>query len=196
MWPNSSQSRAASSVTRRQSGWRSWPRWGLQRETDPQPSRIGADPGEKRTGGRGRVVGSSRIGTGGGVQQEGRIPDGQGDRVLGAQTSPAFPPVGSGRGSAAGGLEPEQSAAGGRDPDRPAAVRGVGERDHPGGYQSRRTAAGTAGNQSRVPRIAGRSSPAGLGGEIAAQLWSFCLAEDHQSGRSVSPHGFGVVVGH
>ena len=82
------------------------------------------------------------------------------------------------------GLSPTSPHRGGGNADRPAAVRPGRERQQPGRHRDRRSAAGSAGAERQVVRIARRASGERLGVAGQPELGGGGLAEADRAGAS------------
>ncbi len=115
-------------------------------------------------------IGRAKIGTGGGIQQQGVVAYRKAHGMGCAHTGPAFTDHGPGRHPATAGLEAEDPAAGGRHSQGATAVVAMGEGHHPRGDQGCRAATRSPGTVGAIPGIGGGAEAAGLGAVGGAEF--------------------------
>ena len=165
-------------------------------ERDAQPPGVGAHlvgEGPRR---RGRPVRVARRGTGGGVEQPGRVAHRTSDGVLDGPAADDVAVLRSDRVASAGGFEPEQSAGRRRIADRSAEVVGVGHRHHARCDGGGRSAARAARRAIEAPRVARRAERERLARRGHAELGRVRLAEHDEAGPLEAQRELGVVVRH
>ena len=161
---------------------------------DAEPPGVAADLAGERAVRRGRAVGVTEGGPGGGVQEDGAVADRPGQGVLAGPAVDRVAVLRSERVAGSGRFQPEQATRRCRVADRAAEVVAVGHRYHPGGDRRGRAAAGSAGRPGRVPGIAGRAVQDRLTRWCHPELRGVRLAHDDQSRTPQPEDKLGVDV--
>ncbi len=104
------------------------------------------------------------------LEHQRSIPHTAGEHMLDVEAAGEFIEMRPHGYPAAARFQPHQPACRRRHANRTAGIRAVGDRHHARGNSGRRAAARSARTASEIPRISGRTTPGGLGHELAREF--------------------------